>query len=91
MKTLTIKLPVSVMQLLDNSAQLNPKWVSDFISLYMYYDLQPLNREASRELLVTYSFKVSDDLHKSVKREALENDLSIVEFIRRIFEDNYQV
>lgn len=91
MKTLTIKLPVSIMQLLDNNGQLNPTWVSGFISNYMFNRLTAEPREASRELLVTYTFKVNDDLHKMVKREALENDLSIVEFVRRIFEDNYQL
>lgn len=91
LKTLSIKLPVSIMQQLDNAGQLNPKWVSDFLALHMFDNLNSVTLDATRELVVTYSFKLSDDLHKMIKREALERDLTIIEFVRRVFQDHYQL
>lgn len=88
MKTLTIKLPLSIAQSLDDRGALNPKFVSDFLSLYIYG--KPVSEDdRTPDMLFTYSFKVDEHIHAMVKDEAAKQGLSIVEFVRRLFEENY--
>lgn len=88
MKTLTIKLPLSIAQLMDDRAQLNPAWISDFLSYYGFAR-EVGDDDLPRTMLYTYSFKVDEDLHATIKDEAARQGLSITQYVRRLFEENY--
>ena len=82
MKTLTIKLNMSDAQTMDDRGQLNSKFLTDFIRDHMgraFLDGAP------RELVYTYTFKVPDDVHKAVKLAAIEDNLTMSEYVRQMF------
>lgn len=89
MRTLTIRLPLSIAQQLDDNGQLNPATISNILDDYMSRNMFVDNEQGTTELLFTYSFKVKEDLHDRVKYEAGRNGLSISTYVRRLFELYY--
>ena len=87
MKSLNIKIPLSDAQDMDDNAQLNPIYLSEFITA-------TLNRTDSldnpiRELCYNYTFKIDNDLHKAIKLKALELDLPMNDLVGRLIEKYY--
>jgi hypothetical protein len=87
MKSLSVKIPLSIAQLMDDSAQLNPNWVAGF--LVLNYN-RPINKRP-QEMTYNYTFKVHDDLHKTIKLKAIDHDLPINEFVARLLSTYYEV
>ena len=87
MKTITIKLNLDQAQALDDRAQLNPSFIGDFITRYLHAG-QPRSR--STQLTFTYTLKVSNELHKDLKMAALQNDMTMSEYVRQMFQVYYR-
>jgi len=86
MKTITIKINLDQAQELDDRAQLNPSFIGDFITRYLHAG-QPRCR--STQLPFTYTLKVSNELHKALKMAALQNDMTMSEYVRQMFQVYY--
>lgn len=87
MKSLNVKIPLSVAQRMDDNAQLNPIYLTQFIIdnlTYVYSLDKPIN-----ELSYNYTFKIDTDLHKSIKLIALEADLPMNELVGRLLAKFY--
>ena len=88
MKTITIKLNLDQAQELDDRAQLNPTFISEFITDYLHGAL--ISGQRSTQLPFTYTLKVSNELHKDLKMAALQNDMTMSEYVRQMFQVYYR-
>ena len=86
MKTITIKINLDQAQELDERAQLNPSFIADFITRYLHAG-QPLCR--STQLPFTYTLKVTNELHKALKMAALQEEMTMSEYVRQMFQAYY--
>lgn len=87
MKSLNVKIPLSVAQKMDENAHLNPTYLTQFITdnlSYVYSLDKPIT-----ELSYNYTFKIDTDLHKSIKLIALEADLPMNELVGRLLTKFY--
>lgn len=87
MKTITIKLNLDQAQALDDHAQLNPSYISEFIHSHLGQAL--IGERRSTQLPYTYTLKVPNDLHKAVKIAAMNEDLTMSEYVRQLFQVYY--
>ena len=87
MKTITIKLNLDQAQELDDRAQLNPTFVSEFITRHLHDTF--IGERRSTQLPFTYTLKVSNELHKNLKMAALYKDLTMSEYVRQMFQVYY--
>lgn len=87
MKTLTIKINLDEAQQLDDRGQLNPTFITAFIQNHLGHAF--LGERRTTQLPFTYTFKVSDELHKAVKMAALNDDLTMSEYVRQMFQVYY--
>ena len=82
MKTINIKLPISSVQEMDDRGQLNPYYITDFISKNLEH--QPEDKPLGR-LAFYYALKVTDELHYNISVRAKEEGLAMSEFLGRLF------
>ena len=87
MKTLTIKIDLDIAQQLDDHGQLNPTFITDFIQNHLGHAF--LGERRSNQLPFTYTFKISNELHKALKMTALNDDLTMSEYVRQMFQVYY--
>ena len=87
MKTITIKINLDQAQELDDRAQLNPSFISEFIAHYLHGMF--IGEQRSTQLPFTYTLKVSNELHKGLKMAALQKDLTMSEYVRQMFQVYY--
>ena len=87
MKTITIKINSDQVQELNDRAQLNPMFVSEFISRHLHDAF--IGERRSTQLPFTYTLKVSNELHKALKMAALQNDMTMSEYVRQMFQVYY--
>lgn len=87
MKSLNVKIPLSVAQLMDDSAQLNPSYLATFIVDHLDH-ADKLDKPIS-ELSYNYTFKIANDLHKTIKLKAMEVDLPMNELVGRLLAKYY--
>ena len=87
MKTITIKINLDQAQELDDRAQLNPTFVSEFITRHLNAAFIGVRR--STQLPFTYTLKVSNELHKALKMAALQEDMTMSEYVRQMFQVYY--
>lgn len=87
MKTITIKLNLDQAQELDDRGQLNPPFVGEFITRHLYVPL--IGERRSTQLPFTYTLKVSNELHKELKMAALQEDMTMSEYVRQMFQVYY--
>jgi hypothetical protein len=76
---------------MDDNDHLNPNWIEGFLVLN-YNNLVPDFKLEGVNM--TYTFKVDDVLHKCIKLKAIENEMTISEFVCRLFAtyyDNYSL
>ena len=88
MKTITIKLNLDQVQELDDRAQLNPTFVSEFITRHLHGAF--IGEKRTTQLSFTYTLKVSNELHKALKMAALQNDMTMSEYVRQMFQVYYR-
>jgi hypothetical protein len=88
LKSLSIKIPIEIAQLMDDNAEYNPNWLTGFLVLNY-------SRKAPEAPLtglnMNYTFKIDEGLHKAVKLAAIENNLPINEFVGRLLVTHYKV
>ena len=87
MKTITIKINSDQVQELNDRAQLNPTFVSEFITRHL--NAAFIGERRSTQLPFTYTLKVSNELHKALKMAALQNDMTMSEYVRQMFQVYY--
>lgn len=87
MKSLSIKVPIKIAQLMDDRGELSPKWISGFLIVNMN-NTPP--EKPLQGLSVNYTCKVDDLLHKHVKLKAIDHDLPLNEFVGRLLEKYYK-
>ena len=87
MKTITIKINLDQAQALDVHAQLNPSYIGEFIQSHLGCAL--LGERRSAQLPYTYTLKVPNELHKAVKIAAMNEDLTMSEYVRQLFQVYY--
>ena len=88
MKTITIKINSDQAQELDDRAQLNPTFIGEFIGHYLHGMF--IGEQRSTQLPFTYTLKVSNELHKALKMAALQNDMTMSEYVRQMFQVYYR-
>ena len=87
MKSLNVKIPLGVAKRMDDDAQLNPTYLSEFITSTLDY-ADSLDKPIT-DLCYNYTFKIDKELHKAIKLKALEVDLSMNDLIGRLIEKYY--
>ena len=87
MKSLNVKIPLSIAQHMDDSAQLNPTYITKFITDHLFNAVS-LDKPIS-ELSYNYTFKIDSGLHKAIKLIALEEDLPMNELVGRLLAKFY--
>ena len=87
MKSLNVKIPLSVAQTMDDKAQLNPMYMSKFIINHLDH-ADSLDKPIS-ELSYNYTFKIGNALHKHIKLKAIELDLPMNELVGRLLAKFY--
>ena len=88
MKSLNVKIPLPVAQLMDDNAQLNPIYLTEFITANLSR-ADNLDKPIS-DLCYNYTFKIENSLHKTIKLKALEIDLPMNDLIGRLLAKFYQ-
>ena len=73
-------------QELDDRVQLNPTFIGEFITRHLHDDFIG---GRSTQLTFTYTLKVSNELHKALKMTALQNDMTMSEYVRQMFQFYY--
>jgi hypothetical protein len=86
MKSLTIKIPLTIAQSMDDRGQLNPRWATNFVITYMN---KPLPDQPIQEFTFNYTFKVEDDLHRTLKLKSFEQNIPMNELIGRLLATYY--
>ena len=87
MKTITIKINLDQAQELDDRAQLNPMFIGEFITRHLHDAF--IGERRSTQMSFTYTLKVSNELHKALKMAALQNDMTMSEYVRQMFQVYY--
>ena len=87
MKSLNIKIPLSDAQDMDDNAQLNPIYLTEFITANLIHS-DNLEHPIS-DLCYNYTFKIDSELHKSIKLKALEVNLPMNELVGRLIDKYY--
>lgn len=91
MKSLNIKIPLSIAKEMDDRAQLNPDYISTFIknNLWAVEGNKELEKPIT-EMAYNYTFKIDSDLHKTIKLISLKVDLPMNELIGRLLQVYYK-
>lgn len=86
LKSLNIKLPMTIMLDMDDRARLNPNWVGHFIKRNKHNKLE---EKPIQELTYTYTFKIHPELHKELKLLSIEHNMPMNEYVGRLFDQYY--
>lgn len=87
MKSINIKIPISIGIELDDRAELNPMYLSEFLVTYL--NCEEGAKQPITELSYNYTFKIDNELHKAVKLKAIEQDLPMNELTGRLLNKYY--
>lgn len=87
MKCINVKIPLTVATELDDRAELNPMYLTEFLVTYL--NCEEGVKQPIAELSYNYTFKIDNELHKAVKLKAIEHDLPMNEFIGRLLNKYY--
>ena len=90
MKTINIKIPLDIVQDLDERDRLNPQWLTTFILAHWAY-VSLVKDKPIEGLTYSYAFKIEDDIHKMVKLKAVEFDVPMNELLGRLLQRFYKV
>ena len=88
MKSLNVKIPLPLAQLMDDNEQLNPIYLTEFITANLD-NADSLDKPIS-DLCYNYTFKIDNALHKTIKLKALEVDLPMNDLVGRLLAKFYQ-
>jgi hypothetical protein len=86
MKSINVKIPLSIAQAMDDRAQLNPHYLTYFINAYIG---KPVPEQPIQELTYNYTFKVEDSTHKAAKLKSIESNMAMNEIIGRLLAAYY--
>lgn len=94
MKTITIKIPINIAQLLDDRGQLNPQYLGQFLNMIVEYKLFNMdNKELYNPiegLTMSYAFKIDSALHTILKDSAKHINTPLGEYAGRILSVYYK-
>lgn len=88
MKSLNIKIPFSVAKLLDDNAQLNPSFITDFIVSHIHL-AEEIKDSPINEMSYQYVFKLPSEVHKTTKLKSIDLDIPMNEIIGRLLVKYY--
>lgn len=88
MKSLNIKIPLGVAQLMYDNAQLNPDYITSFI--VEHYNKAVSLKQPIDDMCYSYTFKIDDDIHKSIRLLSFELGLPMNELVGRLFSKYYE-
>ena len=88
MKTLTVKIPLSIAQKMDDRAELNPNYLEGFIVSHL--NNTDILDKPIQELSYNYTFKIDKDVHKMVKLKSIELELPMNELVGRLLAKYYE-
>jgi predicted HicB family RNase H-like nuclease len=86
MKSINVKIPLSIASSMDDRGELNPAWLTQFIEIYQDRELP---NEPIKEFTFNYTFKINEALHKKLKLQAIDKDLPMNEYIGRLLVTYY--
>lgn len=86
MKSLNIKIPLSICANMDDRGELNPQWITKFIKGYMNKEIES---KPIQEFTVNYTFKIDDNVHREIKLKAIDYDIAMSEFVGRLLVKYY--
>ena len=89
MKSLNIKIPLSIAEQMSNGATLNPSYITSFIVTNLHQTDSVLDSPI-KELSYNYTFKVPADLHTTVKLKSVEKGLPMNELVGRLLSNYYE-
>jgi hypothetical protein len=86
MRSINVKIPLTIAQAMDERAQLNPHYLTYFINAYVGKDVpeQPI-----QELTYNYTFRVEDATHKALKLKSIDINLPMNEIVGRLLAAHY--
>ena len=87
MKSLNVKIPQSIINRLDDNAQLNPIYLTEFITANLDH-ANSLDKPIS-DFCYNYTFKIDNKLHKAIKLKAIEVDLPMNDLVGRLLAKFY--
>ena len=87
MKSLNVKIPLDIAARMSDNAELNPNYITGFIVSY-FYRAEELDQPITGPAF-NYTFKIDNDLHKSIKLKAIELDLPMNEVVGRLLVEYY--
>ena len=88
MKSLNVKIPITIAQHMDDNEQLNPIYLTEFITANIRH-ADSLEKPIS-DLCYNYTFKIDNKLHKTIKLKAIELDLPMNDLVGRLLVKFYQ-
>lgn len=86
MKSITVKIPLSIATKLDQEGHLNPSFLSSFIEENVSKEIP---KEPSGELTLNYTFKIKSELHTQAKITSIGHNIAMNEFIGRLLRAYY--
>ena len=86
MKSISIKVPLSIAQSMDDRGQLNPQWLTQFISTF---ELEELSFQPIKEFTFNYKIKINEKMHKRLKLKAIDQDIALNEYLGRLLVQFY--
>ena len=91
MKSLNIKIPLSIAKEMDDRGQLNPAFISAFIknNLWTVDGNKELDKPI-KEMSYNYTFKIDSDLHKTIKLISIQIGLPMNELVGRLLQAYYK-
>lgn len=85
-KSINIKIPLSIAKLMDDNGELNPGFITSFIIDNQDKDLP---NEPITEFTFNYTCKIDNNVHKTIKLQAINHDLPMNEYLGRLLSKYY--
>lgn len=89
MKSLNIKIPLTVATDLDDRGRLNPDYLTSFIITHLDM-ISTIKDKPINQLSYNYTCKVHPDLHKTLKLLSIENNLAMNDMVGRLLAYYYK-
>lgn len=86
MKSMNVKIPIDIAQRMSDEGRLNSQFLSTFITNYLTFEFDD---EPLSHLVVNYTFKLDEDVHKKAKLQSIEKGIPMNEMIGRLLRRYY--
>lgn len=89
MKSLNIKIPLTIAKVMDERAELNPTYITSFVVTNLSR-VDSIMDKPIEGMTFNYTFKVPADLHKIVKLKSVEKGIAMNEIVGRLLSNYYE-